>query len=216
MLFPLELEWVSEIVSCGATGVFEESPHDTMNARHVKTANERAVWRILRTPLVIARFINWIFAVESAWTLDLVVENGLVENPEVAAFVALERNVAEDGACGHVLAVTHGALACRIEVIEVLAVQHDVQPDVSDGKPAAFGEDVFVVGVVIVHHDEFGVPALVEMETVLVVSATATPVEEPSVTACGGNSRVAYAGVGVGNLFVSYETLGLHGGNQLR
>ena len=45
-LFPLELECCSEIVSCGETSVFEESPHDTINARHAKAANARAVWRI--------------------------------------------------------------------------------------------------------------------------------------------------------------------------
>ena len=72
-LFSLELEW-SEIVSCGETSVFEESPHDTINARHAKTANEEAVRRILRAPLVIASFIDRIFSVETAWAFNLVIE----------------------------------------------------------------------------------------------------------------------------------------------
>ena len=42
-LFSLELECCSEIVSCGETSVLEESPHDTINARHAETANEIAV-----------------------------------------------------------------------------------------------------------------------------------------------------------------------------
>ena len=44
----------------------------------------------LRAPLIIASFVNGLFAVESAWALDLVVEYRLVEYAEVAAFVALE------------------------------------------------------------------------------------------------------------------------------
>ena len=44
----------------------------------------------LRTPLIIASFINGLFAVESARAFYFVVEYGLVENAEVAAFIALE------------------------------------------------------------------------------------------------------------------------------
>lgn len=32
----------------------------------------------------------------------------------------------ENGACRHVLAITHGAFARRVEVVEILAVQNDV------------------------------------------------------------------------------------------
>ena len=79
-----------------------------------------------RSPLVIARLVDGIFSVKTAGALDLVIEHGLVEYAEVAPFVALERNMAEDWACGHVLAVAHGALARGVEVVVVFAVQYDV------------------------------------------------------------------------------------------
>ena len=169
----------------------------------------------LRPPLVIASFVHRVFAVEAARALNLVVEYGLVEYAEVAAFVALERDVAEDGPGRHILAVAHGAFARGVEVVEIFAVQNDVQSDVPDGEPAPLREDVLVMRIVVVHHHEFRVAALVEVETVLVVSATAAPVKEPGVTACGGDAWVAHACIGVGQLLVGHESLGFHCGNQL-
>ena len=121
----------------------------------------------------------------------------------------------ENGACWHVFAVAHGAFASGVEVVEVFPVQHDVKPDVAYGEPAAFCENVLVVRVVVIHHYEFGVPILVEVESVFVVAATATPVKEPGVSASSGNTRIAYACIGVGELFVCHEAFGFHGGNQL-
>ena len=102
--------------------MFEEYPHDTIVARHVVAANKRNVWRILRTPLIIASFIDRIFAVETAWAFNLVIEYSLVEYAEISTFVALERNVAENGPSGHVLAIAHGAFARGVEVVEILTV----------------------------------------------------------------------------------------------
>ena len=42
--------------------------------------------------------------------------------------------MAENGACGHIFAVAHGAFASGIEVVEIFPVQHDVKPDVPISK----------------------------------------------------------------------------------
>lgn len=47
------------------------------------------------------------------------------------------------------------------------------------------------------------------------VSATATPVEKPRVSACGCNARVANACVGVGELLVCDDAFGFYSGDKL-
>ena len=157
--------------------------------------------------MIITCVINRLFAVESAWAFNLVVEQGLVENTEVAAFVALERNMAEYRACGHVFAIAHGAFAGGVKVVVILPIEYNVQSDISDREPATFRKDVFVMSVVIVHYHEFCIAILVEMESVLVVPATATPVKEPSVTAGGGDSRVLKGGFGGFQLLRDFKVL---------
>ena len=82
-----------------------------------------------------------------------------------------------------------------------------MQRDIADSKPFPPGQNVLMLGTIVIYNYKFRITAGIQMESVFVIAAAATTVHEPRFAGFGNQSRIAFVGIGVGQLRIGHHSI---------